>query len=350
MLKRVDLAISINEVVMTLTKLTSINPAFHYGEIALQKKLGIDKEIGERTNGFIRSFMPEQHRRFFTSTPFTVFGLVDEEGHPVATPIWGDGDFIESPSPTQLRFNLPTDVLKMIQDPLNLDVMAGSKIGIVGIEYATRRRNRLNGTITHAINGNLTVLVDQSFGNCPQYIHKRNTTKVHRITLSESSKDTVKNNDSFTISTSNVLNQCARSMIANAETFFIASRHSSLGQEANEGLDVSHRGGKAGFIKVESDKLIFPDFSGNKFFNTLGNILLDPRVGLCFWDDETGDLLFVKAKAKVELAESNMAEFEGAERFISLSVLSVTHIAGAYPYSHEITDRSPYALKTGEWK
>lgn len=335
---------------MSLPKLSSINPAFHRGEIALQKKLGIDKEIGERTNGFIRSYMPEQHRQFFASNPFTVFALVDDEGHPVAMPIWGGDDLIQSPSPTQLRFNLPPDVLNMIQDALNLDAVAGSKIGIIGIEYATRRRNRLNGTISHEKNGNLTVLVDQSFGNCPKYIHKRNTTKKRRITVCEEPKSNLPNNVNITTTTTNVVNARARTTIESAETFFIASRHNSLGQKANEGLDVSHRGGKAGFINVQGGTLTFPDFSGNKFFNTLGNIVLDPRVGLCFLDNETGDLFFVKAKAKVEPTESKTTTFRGAERFVTLSVISVTHIAGIYPYSHEITDISPYTLDTGDWK
>ena len=336
---------------MSLPKLSSLNPAFHQGEIALQKKLEIDREIGERTNGFIRSFMPEQHRQFFTSSPFTVFALVDEKGHPVATPVWGEGDFIESPSATQLRFSLPVEVWNMMQHSLNLDVTSGSKVGIVGIEYATRRRNRLNGTICHATNENLTVLVDQSFGNCPQYIHKRTTVKKQRAVQTAPMKNTVGAGDStFFTSTSNVLTPSAHSLISRAETFFIASRHKSLGHAANEGLDASHRGGKAGFVKVEGNSLIFPDFSGNKFFNTLGNILLDPRVGLCFWDNETGDLMFIKAKASIESLESNITAFEGAERFVSLSVLSVTHISGVYPYSHEITDMSPYALKTGDWK
>ena len=340
---------------MSLPRLTSTNPAFHHGEIALQKKLGIDKEIGERTNGFIRSYMPEQHRLFFTSSPFTVLALVDDEGYPVAMPIWGEDDLIESPSPTQLRFHLPDEVLNMIQKALNLDVMAGSKIGIVGIEYATRRRNRLNGTISHATDGNITVLVDQSFGNCPQYIHKRNTKKRRRLAIGRKPESNASNNLNITATTTNVIDTKARTIIEGAKTFFIASRHSSLGQEANEGLDISHRGGKAGFINVKGNTITFPDFSGNKFFNTLGNILLDPRVGILFWDNETGDLFFVKAKAKVEPIESKVAVFEealfkGAERFVSLSVVSVTHIAGIYPYSHEITDMSPYALQTGDWK
>ena len=335
---------------MSLPRLSSINPAFHQGEIALQKKLGIDKEIGERTKGFIRSYMPEQHRRFFTSCPFTVLALVDDEGYPVAVPVWGEGDFIESPSPTQLRFSLQVQVWNMMLGALNLDVIAGSKIGIVGIEYATRRRNRLNGTISHATDGNLTVLVDQSFGNCPQYIHKRNTTKKRRLAIDGQLDNSTSDNVNMTTTTTNVIDTRARTIIESAETFFIASRHRSLGQEANEGLDVSHRGGKAGFVNVKGNTITFPDFSGNKFFNTLGNILLDPRVGLCFWDNETGDLFFVKAKAKVKPIESKASVFKGAERFVSLSVISVTHIAKIYPYSHEITDMSPYALQTGDWK
>ncbi|WP_334058145.1 pyridoxamine 5'-phosphate oxidase family protein [Alteromonas sp. S005] len=340
---------------MSLPRLSSINPAFHHGEIALQKKLGIDKEIGERTKGFIRSYMPEQHRIFFTSSPFTVLALVNDEGYPVAVPVWGEGDFIESPSPTQLRFSIQVQVWNIMLGALNLDVISGSKIGIVGIEYATRRRNRLNGTINHATKGNLTILVDQSFGNCPQYIHKRNTTKRRRFAIGVQPESNAPYNVNMTTTTTNVIDTRARTIIESAETFFIASRHSSLGQEANEGLDVSHRGGKAGFVNVKGNTITFPDFSGNKFFNTLGNILLDPRVGLCFWDNETGDLFFVKAKAKVEPIESKAsvfkgAVFKGAERFVSLSVMSVTHIAGIYPYSHEITDMSPYVLQTGDWK
>ncbi|WP_334018400.1 pyridoxamine 5'-phosphate oxidase family protein [Alteromonas sp. S015] len=335
---------------MSLPRLSSKNPAFHHGEIALQKTLGIDKEIGERTNGFIRSYMPEQHRQFFTSSPFTVLALVDDEGYPVAMPIWGEDNLIESPSPTQLRFHLPDEVLNMIQNALNLDMMAGSKIGIVGIEYATRRRNRLNGTISHAADGNLSVLVDQSFGNCPQYIHKRNTAKKRWLAIDGQSKNNSSDNVNLITTMTDTINARARLIIESAETFFIASRHSSLSLEANEGLDVSHRGGKAGFINVKGNTITFPDFSGNKFFNTLGNILLDPRVGILFWDNETGDLLFVKAKAKVESTDSKAAMFKGAERFVSLSVISVTHIAGIYPYSHEITDMSPYALQTGDWK
>ena len=340
---------------MSLPRLSSKNPAFHHGEIALQKKLGIDKEIGERTNGFIRSYMPEQHRQFFTSSPFTVLALVDDEGYPIAIPIWGEDDVIESPSPTQLRFHLPDEVVNMLRNTLNLDVMAGSKIGIVGVEYATRRRNRLNGTISHAINGSLTVLVDQSFGNCPQYIHKRNTTKKRRLAIDGQTENNTSDNVNLTTSTIHTINDKVRSIIESAETFFIASRHSSLSLEANEGLDVSHRGGKPGFIKVKGNTINFPDFSGNKFFNTLGNILLDPRVGILFWDNETGDLFFVKAKAKVEPINSKAAVFKeavfkGAERFVSLSIISVTHIAGIYPYSHEITEMSPYALQTGDWK
>lgn len=327
---------------MSIQSKLSVNPEFHEGEVALQSKLGVAELIGERTNGFIRSFMPQQHRQFFTSSPFTVFGLIDSDGHPVATPIWGEGNFIESPSPTQLRFSLNRNANYLIQQILNLDYMAGSKIGIVGIEYATRRRNRLNGTISHSVDGNMTVLVDHSFGNCPQYIHKRGTTITPRAT-----EKGVK--EGFDVYEAKQLDNAIKAMIEQAETFFIASRHNRLGDSAKEGLDVSHRGGKAGFIKVEGRRLTFPDFSGNKFFNTLGNIQLDPRVGLCFWDNESGDVIFVKANASIIWEQSQVRTFEGAERLISLDVNAVTRVASIYPFTHTITEMSPQVEKTGYW-
>ena len=60
------------------------------------------------------------------------------------------------------------------------------------------------------------------------------------------------------------------------------------------GVDVSHRGGKPGFVRIDDDKtLTFPDFSGNYHFNTMGNILLNPLAGLLFIDFEQGDLLYL---------------------------------------------------------
>src|SRR3546814_14766932 len=69
-----------------------------------------------------------------------------------------------------------------------------------------------------------------------------------------------------------------------------------------QGADVSHRGGRPGFVRVTEDDgrsvLTIPDFSGNQFFNTLGNIAINPRAGLLFVDFATGDLLTLTGRSE----------------------------------------------------
>ena len=66
------------------------------------------------------------------------------------------------------------------------------------------------------------------------------------------------------------LDEAARALIAASDTFFVASRsRPELGVEG--GLDMSHRGGRPGFVGVQGGTLAIPDFRGNRFYNTLGN-------------------------------------------------------------------------------
>lgn len=306
--------------------------AFHNGEKQIQRTLGIADDVAKRTEGFIRSFMPEQHRAFFESNPFTVLGLLDHEGHPVAVPIWGNDDMINSPSPTRLQLSLALLNMTLLQEHLHLDVRTGSKIGIVGVELSTRRRNRLNGTLLHVADNTLEITVDQSFGNCPKYIHKRFTSD--QTTKADVPSQTIRR---FTKPTQQHL-----ATILRADTFYIASRHNHITSDSRQGVDVSHRGGQPGFIHVLEDTLVIPDYSGNKFFNTLGNIALDSRVGLCFIDDNTGELLLIQGTATVEWDIDKLPESPGAERFVLVVVNSVIAIQGYFPMRFQITERSPY--------
>ncbi|MFX6019220.1 pyridoxamine 5'-phosphate oxidase family protein, partial [Acinetobacter baumannii] len=80
-------------------------------------------------------------------------------------------------------------------------------------------------------------------------------------------------------------------------------------------VDVSHRGGKPGFVRVdEAGVLTVPDFNGNRFFSTLGNIVLDGHAGLLFVDYASGDVLQMTGQAEVILDSPEIAAFEGAER------------------------------------
>ncbi|WP_406187135.1 hypothetical protein [Streptomyces sp. NBC_01006] len=49
----------------------------------------------------------------------------------------------------------------------------GQPVGLLAIGFATRRRFRVNGTLTTADEDGLTLQVDQAYGSCPQYIQQR---------------------------------------------------------------------------------------------------------------------------------------------------------------------------------
>ncbi len=87
--------------------------------------------------------------------------------------------------------------------------------------------------------------------------------------------------------------------------------------DATNGVDVAHRGGKPGFVNVDGNKtLIIPDFSGNKHFNSFGNLELNPRAGLLFVDFNQGDLLYLTGEAKVIWDGAEINRYAGAERLL----------------------------------
>ena len=115
----------------------------------------------------------------------------------------------------------------------------------------------------------------------------------------------------------------ARAMISAADTCFVASYVDVDGDTRKRAVDVSHRGGRTGFVQIDSDRLTIPDFAGNLHFNTLGNLLLNPRAGLLFIDFGNGDLLHVTGTTEIIFDGPEVAAFQGAERLWRLQVTAV---------------------------
>src|SRR5438270_2559011 len=227
---------------------------FNPDELAAQALAG----GGPRGSG-IREFMPEQHRRFFAELPYVFVSSIDAAGWPLATLLTGPPGFVQSPDPVTLRIAALPDAGDPARDALARD----REIGLLGIDFSTRRRNRANGRIESLDEGGITVAVGQSFGNCPQYIQQR----ILASTRVESAEGACIPVESF-----DHLDESARALIERADTFFVASR-SRAGNGPAFGADLSHRGGLPGFVRVDGDVLTIPDFRGNRYFNTLGNLI-----------------------------------------------------------------------------
>lgn len=308
---------------------------WHEGEKALQSAYGVAGRMEEIGHHIIRDAMPDQHRTFYAQLPFLVAGSVDPRGDAWATFFAGRPGFVRSPTPTTLEIAARRDP----GDPASEGMQAGDAIGLLGIEFHTRRRNRVNGLLDHVSEEVLGFTVDQSFGNCPKYIQQRDYAFVRDPEVTPTGQR----------EESDRIGAEARAMIEAADTFFVASY---ADREDRRQVDVSHRGGRPGFVRVDASGLLtIPDFSGNLFFNTLGNILLNGKAGLVFVDFERGDVLQITGDAEIDLRSPEIASFEGAERLWRVRPRRVVLRRDALPlrWTFEANGWSPFSLHTGDW-
>ena len=296
---------------------------FHAGEKQMHEKLDVSERVQKLGQLLIRDYMPDQHREFFEKLVSIHLGALDSNGHPWAIMRTGSAGFITSPHNKQLRI-----VSKPLScEPEDLMLEQGAKVSVVGIEFETRRRNRANVTISSSDADTLTLHVDQSYGNCPKYIQVRNGSKVEVA-------------PSQNIQVDNKLSTVAQKQIESADTLLIASRAPNLNDDPRAGVDINHRGGMPGFVTVLDQSTIqFPDYKGNNFYNTFGNILTDNRIGLQFVDFETGTLLNLKGTAEI-IEDLNDGALPLMGRGLRISIASVVRAEHALPLRFEFGEFS----------
>jgi predicted pyridoxine 5'-phosphate oxidase superfamily flavin-nucleotide-binding protein len=264
---------------------------FHGGELELQERAGWREKLAKGAPRFIRDHMTDQHREFFAQLPFVAVGMLDAHARPWAGLLAGPPGFMSTPDARHLeiRAEFPPS------NPMASMVKESANVGLLGIEFPTRRRNRANGVIENVAPGGLRVRVEQAFGNCPQYIAAHDLEFRPATAFAAAAE-------------SQRLSQAAIGSIRAASTLFIASAAQPHATDRREACDVSHRGGDAGFVLVEDDpprtRLWIPDYRGNNFFNTFGNILRHPRAGLAFPDFVRGRVLMLTGAAEVVWEDS----------------------------------------------
>lgn len=305
-----------------------VGSSFNSDELAAQALAG----GGPRGDG-IENQITDQHRHFFAQLPYLFVGVTDAAGWPIATLLTGAPGFVQSPEASSLRIA----ALPHSDDPAEQAFAPEREIGILGIDLATRRRNRANGRVVTRDLSGIEVAVKQSFGNCPQYIQRR--------IVSSGPIDAAGGAPSATEAFTH-LDGAARSLIERADTFFVASR-SRDGSGSAHGADISHRGGRPGFIRVDGDALTIPDFRGNHYFNTLGNFIAEPRASLLFVDFETGDLLQLQGIAQVDWHAA--ADFTGAERLWTFQAARGWRRSTAATLRWQFVDYSRVTAATGVW-
>jgi predicted pyridoxine 5'-phosphate oxidase superfamily flavin-nucleotide-binding protein len=310
-------------------------PVFHSGEQAAQTRAGMREHVAQVERRLVRDFMPDEHRELFGRLPMLFAGSLDPERRPWASVLVGPPGFISTPDARTLRAH---------GRPLRGDPFAhlrvGAAVGLLGIEFATRRRNRMNGTVIAAGDDGFSVRVEQSFGNCPKYIQARTPRWV---------ADAASFSAAPVVREAAALSADAGALIRRADTFFIASaapEAATAGHATAHGVDVSHRGGRPGFVQISNDRqgtvLTMPDYAGNNLFNTLGNLLLHPRAGLLFVDFDRGDLLGLTTEIDIVWDGPAVAAFAGAQRLLRFRAVQGWYAAHALPLRWSAPEYSPH--------
>jgi predicted pyridoxine 5'-phosphate oxidase superfamily flavin-nucleotide-binding protein len=315
---------------------------FHAGEQAVQSIVGVRDKIERAGRNMIREQMPDLHRQLFELLPMIVVGSISASGRLWASFLCGEPGFVSTPSAKLLR----VQAKPLLGDPLAEHLAPSAPLGVLGIQLESRSRVRANGHVIARDADSFSVQVEQSFGNCQQYIQAREPLFEPDLVgqAAPAQSETAR------------LSPRASALLATTDTFFIASASanaSSLRAGDGEGVDISHRGGRPGFVRVtqeaDATRLTIPDFRGNFLFNTLGNLHANPNAGIVCADFATGDVLTLTGSAQTIWDGPERAAFEGADRLLEFKVESGLLLPRALPLRFQGFSASPELEQTGTW-
>ena len=289
--------------------------SYHEGELAVQRRAGVRHGPGT----MYRPTMPAGVREFLAQQQLAILASVDRDGRLWPSLRSGAPGFITAIDEQTARiggYSHPEDLVVG-------NLSARDQLGLLVIDLETRSRLRVNGTAIVESDGAIVLKTKQVYGNCQKYIQARTIVGERKAVAAGARR-------------SERLDAGQQSWITAADTFFIATAH------PRGGADASHRGGLPSFVRVESaSRLVFPDYSGNRMFNTLGNLGLNPRAGLLFPDFTTGDGLQLSGRATVLWDDPRLAEFPGAERLLVFDIEKVVELSEATHLRFQFARYSP---------
>ncbi|WP_296002258.1 pyridoxamine 5'-phosphate oxidase family protein [Rugamonas sp.] len=254
-------------------------PNFHPGELAVQTRAKQDA-IAARNGTLISDTVLVGARPFIAQQWMIVLSSVDDAGALWSSVLFGQPGFVHtSEDARRILVNVPV-AERDLSDPLWANIPAHPDIGMLFLEFGTRRRYRVNGRVERLHDGGLEVVVREAYPVCPKYIRRRQVLAIGDVKLSRP------------LAVGTAIDTVLEGILQRADSLFVASHH------AEAGADASNRGGTPGFVKVVNKQLLrIPDFHGNSMFNTMGNLLIDPRVGLCIPDFEQQQILQLSGQA-----------------------------------------------------
>ena len=254
-----------------------MNNVFHEGEYHIQEIMGVRKS-SDTLSSMIKDNIPPIAAKFLKDLNFCIITISTKKDDLFTYTVYNHNNFIEVLNQSQITINLENHsyIPKKFYNIENIN------IGMIGLNFEKAMRIRINGKGQIKSN-KLYFSIDEIYSNCPKYIKRRVLQK------------NTKNLEKQTIQKEKILNEKIINIISNIDTFFIATSHKE------KGLDVSHKGGEKGFLKViQTHQLSFEDVPGNNLYNTIGNIYTNPNINIFFIDFKNNNTYHLKGIANIK--------------------------------------------------
>jgi predicted pyridoxine 5'-phosphate oxidase superfamily flavin-nucleotide-binding protein len=253
---------------------------FHRGERKIQEITG-ETAIADRNVSVLTDTVISGARPFIGKQSMAVVASVDPQGGIWASVLFGQPGFARTDTGKSIVLTVPAEE-RDDSDPFWSNIETNPSIGMLFIELGSRRRYRVNGNLAAIDAADVEVSVVEAYPNCPKYIQRRQLRAVGPNGLAGAAEGDVQ------------LGTAQAAVVRQADTLFVASCHPEYG------ADVSHRGGKPGFISMLDERTLrIPDYPGNCLYNTFGNFEVNPRAGLCIPDFDGNRLLQLRGEVKL---------------------------------------------------
>lgn len=135
--------------------------------------------------------------------------------------------------------------------------------------------------------------------------------------------------------------QAAVDLVAKSDLFFISSSNHETD------MDCNHRGGPRGLVRILSNSegqvtLIYPEYSGNRLYQTLGNLRVTPQAGLVFPDFYTGDVLYVSGKTEILVGKAATDLIAHTNLAVKITVEAARFVSDGLAFRGHEGEFSPY--------
>jgi ferredoxin-NADP reductase len=344
-------------------------PSWHAGELAIHKLVHVPTRANPTTAGF-----PASYGYRVQQSPLVAFGALDDEGRPWTT-VWGGvpgfarpigHDLLMAGSLVDAHHDPVVSALfggggggegkkkegggagsRYQMDPAEFASGGGKVVSGLSIDLDTRDRVKLGGRLVEGsvvmepgplgggeegvARAEVVVLVEEGLGNCPKYLNKRDI----RAAVPEPQL----------VSDALPLPAEALGLLGRADMFFLSTAAAD-----GRTMDTNHRGGPPGFVRVMRNSagdgvdLVYPEYSGNRLYQSLGNMHVRPLVGVCVPDFESGDVLYLTGETRILVGADSSRILPHTKLAVRIHVTAARYVAKGLPFRSGVaaTDYSPY--------